>query len=192
MIVQLSDIALIKAGHPFRGKIPEASDGDALAVQIRDVSGDGNIVWDQVIRTTIIGRKNPDWLRSGQILFAARGQRNKAALVEGIPSQAVCAPHFFIIEVKDRSVIVPSFLAWQLNQAELQRYFTTAAQGTSQVSVNRAQLEEARIAIPKIEQQSTVVKLYRAAQAEKKLHIAFIKNREKQLAAISHQIISDG
>lgn len=191
MLLKLSDICTVKAGHPFRGKIPERSDGDALAVQIRDVSEDGDILWDQVIRTEIKGRKNPDWLQDGHVLFAARGQRNNAALVESPPSQAVCAPHFFLLEVKDESLIAPSFLAWHLNQADSQRYFAKAAQGSAQVNVTRAHLEAATIAVPPLEKQLTIVKLYRAAIAEKKLHMALIENRTKQLTAIAHQIMCD-
>lgn len=191
MLVQLSDIALVKAGHPFRGKIPEQLNGEALVVQIRDISSDGDILWDQVIRTEIKGRKNPDWLKPGQVLFAARGQNNTAALVDNVPSHAVCVPHFFIVEVKDESMIKPSFLAWQLNQADSQRYFAKAAQGTAQVNVTRAHLEEATIVIPPIDKQLTIVKLYQAAISEKKLHMALIENRTKQLKAFAHQIMND-
>ena len=191
MLIKLSEIALVKAGHPFRGKIPEQPDGEALAVQIRDISSDGDILWDQVIRTDIKGRKAPDWLRTGHVLFTARGQKNNAALVESVPSQAVCAPHFFLLEVIDESLIAPSFLAWQLNQADSQRYFAIAAQGTAQVNVTRAHLEATTITVPPMDKQLTIVKLYQAAIAEKKLHMAFIENRKKQLTAIAHQIMSE-
>ncbi|KZY65924.1 hypothetical protein A3735_07575 [Oleiphilus sp. HI0061] len=191
MRVKLSDICTVKAGHPFRGKIPEQPEGDALAVQIRDVSDDGDILWDQVIHTDIKGRKSPDWLRDGHVLFIARGQKNNAALVVNAPSKVVCAPHFFLLEVRDEAVIAPSFLAWQLNQADSQRYFAIAAQGTAQVNVTRAHLEATTITVPPMDKQVTIVKLYQAAIAEKKLHMAFIENRAKQLTAIAHEIMSE-
>lgn len=191
MLSKLSDIALVKAGHPFRGKIPVQPDGEALAVQIRDISDDGDILWNQVIRTEIKGRKSPDWLKPGHVLFAARGQNNIAALVENAPSQAVCAPHFFILEVKDKSLIDPAFLAWQLNQVDSQRYFAKAAQGSIQLSVNRSDLEAIPLAIPSLDKQRIIINLFQTAVAEKKLHMALIENRKKELTAIAHHIIRD-
>ena len=111
----LSDIATVTAGHPFRGSIPETENGEARVVQIRDLDENGQIEWDKLISTDIQGRKQPDWLQKGDILFSARGQRNIAALVDKQASNTVCAPHYFINRVIDKC-IEPAFLAWQLNQ----------------------------------------------------------------------------
>ena len=78
----LSNIASISAGHPFRGRIPESIEGDARVVQIRDINEYDQVIWNDLIHTNITGRKQPDWLQQGDILFSARGQRNRATLID--------------------------------------------------------------------------------------------------------------
>ena len=78
----LSDIAIVKAGHPFRGKIPEDKEGNAYAVQIRDIDNDGIIQWHQLIRTNITGRKIPDWLQKGDVLMLDTGSTLRGAFCD--------------------------------------------------------------------------------------------------------------
>jgi restriction endonuclease S subunit len=191
MITNLAEISHVKAGHPFRGRIPEDPRGEVLAVQIRDITTEGGVNWGSVIKTNVSGRKQPDFLKTGHVLFSARGQKNHAALVDDVPQAAVCAPHFFLLEVRDLRVIHPAFLAWQLNQEDSQRYFARAAQGSAQINVNRQDLENTPITLPSLERQLLIVELYKAANREKQLHMQLIENRHKELTTIAHQIMSD-
>ena len=184
----LSDIAIIKAGHPFRGKIPEYKDGNAYTVQIKDIDNDGYIHWQQLLRTNITGRKQPNWLQKGDVLFAARGARNKAAYVGSIDKQIVCAPHYYLIQVTDKSVL-PEFVAWQLNQRKAQRHFESSAEGSAQMSIRRAVLEETVIVIPSIEKQHAIVNFDNKVKNEKHLLTALIENREKQMQGIAKNIL---
>jgi len=79
--VQLSEIARIYPGHPFRGKIEEFEDSGVLVVQMRDVSPQGRINWSSCIQTALPGRKSPKYLSVGDILVAARGSHNYAVEV---------------------------------------------------------------------------------------------------------------
>ena len=184
----LSEIAIVKAGHPFRGKIPDNKDGNAQVVQIRDIDNDGNIHWDQVIRSNTTGRKTPDWLQKGDVLFAARGMRNTAGYVEEVAQPTVCAPHYFLIQVMDNHLL-PEFLAWQLNQNNAQRYFANSAEGSAQMSIRRAVLEATALVIPTIEKQYAIVRFDNKVKQEKLLLKALIRNREKQVQCIAKEIL---
>ena len=61
----VADLLHLKGGYPFRGSIEESVDGDALALQMKDVDPELGVSWSGVMRTTLTGRKKPDWLRSG-------------------------------------------------------------------------------------------------------------------------------
>ena len=184
----LSDIAIVKAGHPFRGKIPEDMDGNAYAVQIKDIDNDGIIQWHQLIRTSITGRKSPDWLQEGDVLFAARGGRNLAGFVGEIDRLTVCAPHYFLIQVTDTSVL-PEFLAWQLNQEAAQRYFANSAEGSAQTSIRRAVLEATPLFIPTLEKQHAIVGFDNKVKQEKRVLNALIENRTKQMQGIAKELL---
>ena len=190
MQVILSDIAIVKAGHPFRGTIPEHKEGDAHVVQIRDIDNDGFILWDQLIQTTITGRKSPDWLKAGDVLFAARGQRNIAACIDKVNTPTVCAAHYFLIQVQQPSTILPEFLAWQLNQEMAKRYFAQSAEGSAQVSIRRTVLESTPLTIPTTKEQQAIVALDYKAKQEKRVLNALISNREQQMKAIAKELLA--
>jgi restriction endonuclease S subunit len=185
----LTDIAIVKAGHPFRGKILEDTEASTYVVQIRDIDNDGYIHWQRLIRTNITGRKSPDWLKKGDVLFAARGARNAAAYVGDIDKPTVCAPHYFLIQVTDKSVL-PEFIAWQLNQENAQRYFANSAEGSSQMNIRRAVLEATPLVIPSIEKQKAIVGFDNKVKQEKRLLNDLIDNRAKQMQGIAKTLLS--
>ena len=189
MKVKLHEIAHIEAGHPFRGAIPEHKHGDCQVIQIRDIDTDGNINWDYVIYTQITGRKRPDWLRKGSIIFAARGARNLATCMPNLKRPIVCAQHFFRITLKDTHDALPEFIAWQLNQKPLQRYFRQSAEGSAQVSIRRAVLEQATIALPSLQKQLLLTRLAEKALKEKQLLTKLIDNRSLQINAIANDLL---
>jgi restriction endonuclease S subunit len=185
----LTDIAIVKAGHPFRGKILEDTEASTYVVQIRDIDNDGYIHWQRLIRTNITGRKSPDWLKKGDVLFAARGARNAAAYVGDIDKATVCAPHYFLIQLTDKSVL-PEFIAWQLNQENAQRYFANSAEGSAQMNIRRAVLEATPLVIPSIEKQKAIVGFDNKVKQEKRLLNDLIDNRAKQMQGIAKTLLS--
>lgn len=189
MKLKLSQIAHITAGHAFRGAIPERSDGNGYAIQIRDIDEDGQVDWDGIVRTDISGRKTPDWLQKGNIIFAARGPRNLASYIPALDRPVVCAPHFFRITLEPNDQVHPGFIAWQLNQGPVQRYFRQSAEGSAQVSIRRTLLEQTPLTLPPLEQQITVTKLAKKALQEKLLLTQLIKNRHRQLDAVTQNLL---
>ncbi|MGG6430749.1 restriction endonuclease subunit S, partial [Acetobacter ghanensis] len=96
--IDLATVAMISAGHPFRGRINPTEGVETVVVQMRDTSPSG-VNWTSCVRTEVASRREPDWLRPGDILFPARGNVSQAVLIdERIGSlQAVVAPHFFLL-----------------------------------------------------------------------------------------------
>ena len=190
MKILLHEIAVIEAGHPFRGAIPEHKTGDCQVIQVRDISEDGVIDWTKVVSSQITSRKQPQWLIEGNIIFAFRGPRNLATCIPSLDRQVVCAQHFFRVILKDANGILPEFVAWQLNQAPLQRYFRQSAEGSSQVSIRRAVLEQAIIILPPIEKQRQLVAMHRCVINEKQVLQQLIDNRQQQLEAVAIRELS--
>ncbi|PPC99387.1 MAG: hypothetical protein CTY31_10585 [Hyphomicrobium sp.] len=188
--MRLQDTAQIKPGHPFRGAIEALPDGDAAVVHIRDADPNKGIDWPALVRTELQGRKDPDWLRAGDILFAARGNRNFAACVGEPPVKAVCSPHFFVVRINPGSPATPEFVTWLLNQPEAQKYFAQSAEGTFITSIRRQVLEDIPLTLPPLPLQRTIIALHHAALREKELLEQLIANRQQQLNIISKQILN--
>lgn len=187
-VVPLREVAVSHPGYPFRGAVKESTSGDVAVVQIKNSDPDDGIDWPSVIRTNLTGRKRPDWLRSGDVLFTARGNRNSGILVEDPPDKAVCAPQFFLLRTNGDSLI-PEYLAWYINQAPAQRYFLQSAEGTFITSIRRAVLEALPIPVPHVERQRLIAKLADAARQEKRLTQQLIQNREQQLRLVARGLL---
>ncbi len=186
--VKLNDIAEIRAGHPFRGSVPEVPDGTVSVIQIKDVDWAGNVKWDGLAKTSLGGRKEPDWLKSGDVLFVARGAKIVSAYVEEVSVPCVCSQYFYLIRTKSNEVL-PEFVAWQINQQPAQSYLVRSAEGTAQVSVRRSMLEDLDIVIPPLDQQQKIVAIAKLALREREILESLVINRERELRLIAKQLL---
>lgn len=187
----LKQITTAAAGHPFRGKIPEKLGTGVYAVQMKDVSLRDGIQWAGCVQTELHGRR-ADWLKSGDILVAARGSHNYAILVDLEPLErdqnAVAAPHFFVLRIHSKSIL-PEYLVWLLNQTACQRYFEQNAEGTLTKSIRRSVLEETPIAIPPLARQASIVGLANTLKREQQALEKLIRNGEKLLSAVADDLL---
>lgn len=189
--MQLKDLANISAGHPFRGKIPEAPGSGIIAVQMKDTSAQSGVDWSDCVETEPLGRRD-DFLRVGDILVAARGNRNYAVLIDETlnttAKQAVAAPQFFIVRA-DTPQMLPEYLCWFLNQPPSQRYFELNAEGTLTKAIKRNALEEIPIAVPELAKQQAIVYLANTLQKELRLIEQLRRNGEQLLASIANDLV---
>lgn len=187
-VLAIEEAAVLTSGYPFRGSIEEAVDGDALAVQMKDVEPESGVRWEGVTRTALAGRKDPNWLRAGDVLFVSKGARFYAVCIDEPPSPAVCSPHFFHLQVVPRGPLLPAFLAWQINQPPFQRQLQQAAEGSSQLSIRRPVLESLTLSVPSLADQQRIVTLVELARQERRALHHLLHNREQQLHALAEDL----
>ena len=187
-LFSLGSIVDLRSGHPFRGSIDESAEGNALAVQMKDVDSEHGVNWTGVIRTSLVGRKQPDWLKVGDVLFVSKGVRFYAVCVDEPPSPAVCSPPFFHLRVPAHVPLLPAFLAWQINQPPFQRQLQQAAEGSSQLSIRRPVLESLTLSVPSLADQHRIVALSELARQERSALHQLIRNRELQLQALAEDL----
>lgn len=188
---QLKDIAIFRAGYPFRGRMPEASDGDAHVIQMKDVNPELGVAWEKLTRTELTGRKQPEWLKPGDILFVARGFRNFALYLDDLPGPTVLSPHFFHITLKPGAGVLPAFLAWQINQEPAQQQLRASAEGSNLPSIRRAVLEALPVMIPLLEKQEKIVALDRTWRREQAVLRALTKNMKQTMTGLAQQLLRE-
>lgn len=188
--MRLGDLVHIRAGHPFRGAVEAFPEGAVAVVQMKDILPGGGVDWSSAVRTELVGRKGPDWLSGGDLLFVSRGSRYFAVCVDSPPAPAVCGPHLFHLTVKARDQLMPEFLAWVVGQGPVQRQLQQAASGSLQLSVTRQALEALEIPLPPLATQRVVTGLAAAAARERAVLTALIHNRELQLEALASALAS--
>ncbi|MCJ2375552.1 restriction endonuclease subunit S [Vibrio sp. ZSDZ34] len=191
--VTLNDCVTIQAGYPFRGAIRAIPSGSVKAVQAKDISPLGELITDDLITTDLTGKRGADWLKQGDVLFSAKGSKHLASYVSKQLESTTCAPSLFLLRVKPQwqEKVNPQFLTWQLNQAPVQTYFKRSAEGSFQISIRKPVLAATPIALPDIETQNTIAKLYEASIKENALLHKLINNRQQQLNAIASDLIQN-
>lgn len=178
---ELGELAEIGAGHPFRSAFTAAADGPVAVVQLRDLRAGKSVDWPLLQRTHLVGRKPPDVLRDGDIIFASRGTRFAAAAIHQPPLPAVCSQHFFVLRPRLGVPVLPAYLAWVLNSPPAQRTFAQSAEGSSQLSVRKPVLAQLRVPLVPLERQHAIVQFVQAAQDEQRTLERLIANRRREV-----------
>jgi len=189
-IVSLKQVASLMAGHPFRESIQNALDGDVAVVQMKDVDSEKGVDTTNLYRVHLTGRKNPDYLRRGDILFVGRGYRIFAVLVDQDLENTVAGSHFFIIRVTpNKQEISPDYLAWYINNKKAQHYFTQHVAGTALPHVNRTTIENLPIIVPPLQVQQQMVKAHYCRLKEKALLERLIEKKKQFLDQLLEQTL---
>src|SRR5690606_17499945 len=91
-------------------------------------------------------------LKGGDVLFAAKGTKNFAAVYENHNAPAVASTSFFVLRLTEKKIL-PEYLAWFLNSHFTQTLLKAQAIGTSIPSISKQVLGDMEIAVPRIETQ---------------------------------------
>jgi restriction endonuclease S subunit len=147
-------------------------------VQMKDVDPENGLQKDRLYHINLTGRKKPDYLRQGDILFVGRGYRIFAVLVDEDLKQTVASPHFFILRIKSERLIRPDYLAWYINHTRAQRYFSKHVAGTALPHINRQTLEDLPVILPPLQVQERIVNAHRCRLKEKALLETLIEKKK--------------
>ncbi len=191
---KLSRLSTIAIGYPFRGRIHDTEDPDAIVVQMSNVSVGQGVEWSSCTRTTLPGKRDPDWLQPNDILFAARADPPYAVLISEQlleqPLKAVAAPYFYIIRLPQTTQVTPAFLAWYLNSLPAQRYFLSHSEGSVTRSIKRKILEHTPIAVPPLPRQHTISALVDTIRQQQHIAQQLISQGELLLDALASDLES--
>ena len=119
-------------------------------------------------------------LRVGDVLFAAKGTKNFAAVYVEHNLPAVASTSFFVIRLLG-SDLLPEYLAWFLNNPSTQASLKAKAMGTSIPSISKQVLEDLEITIPSIDKQKSVVLISKLRLQEKKIQMKLESLRDKKI-----------
>jgi restriction endonuclease S subunit len=176
--MNLKNLVILMAGHPLRGSIYDTPGGTVAVVQMKDVDPERGINKYQCYRANLTGRKNPDYLMLGDILFVGRGYRIFAVLVDEDLKQTVASPHFFILRVNPQSPVRSDYLVWYINHTRAQRYFSKHVAGTALPHINRQTLEELPVILPPVQVQEQIVYAHRCRLKEKAILERLIETKK--------------
>ncbi len=163
-----------------------SDDGEIVYLQSKHFDENGQL--QAVLHPDLKARGIADkhLLKGGDVLFAAKGTKNFAAVFENHNLPAVASTSFFVIRLTDKQLL-PQFLAWILNSHSTQTLLKGQAIGTSIPSISKQVLSNLKIPLPSVDAQKAILQITRLHEKEKSLKQEIDWLREKQ---IQQQIIN--
>ncbi|MCI0338046.1 MAG: restriction endonuclease subunit S [Acidobacteria bacterium] len=178
----LKDIARIRSGYLFRGKIEPDSNGQYQVIQIGDISTDASLVYGSLTRISLPDVKPSQIVETGDVLFISRGLRKQAVAITERLDSAIATSQIFVLRPDER--LLPEYLAWYINQRPAQRYIEEHATGTNVSLINMEALSRMPVQAPSLETQRRIVQIYDLSLREKEL-MELIRHKRRALTEMS-------
>jgi hypothetical protein len=96
-------------------------------------------------------------IHGGDVLFMSRGTRNLGWAIEALPEPALAPVSFYVLRPHKR--VLPSYLAWFLNQGQAQTVIDQIRTGAGTPIVQRKDFEQLEVVVPGLETQQRIVEL---------------------------------
>lgn len=195
---KLSDLADIKSGYTFRGKVEEVLEGTAYIVQpkefryTKEVKIQDNIEAEDLPQIAWEGRPSA-FIDQECVLLPIRGEYREVLYVSeseldnGLP--IIASAQFAVIYPK--STVSVAYLCWVLGQADCQNYLSQAGEGSVIKTLKLSDIADMPIYLPVKTVQEQLVGLHQCWQKERKLTQQLLDNREQMLKGIYHQILKE-
>lgn len=167
---KIKQIAEIRTGYQFRGKIEPDPESFYRVIQIRDFDEKENLRKQSLTQINLVGDVEKHFVNQDDVLFLSRGHKNYAVLLTDMFDNTVAASYFFVLRIKSE-VILPEYVAWYINQPAAQKYiYNHARRGSHMPVVPLSEFENLNIDIPDFETQKKIAEFNRLLERESKLH----------------------
>ena len=187
MTRRFGDIADIRIGYQFRGRVETDPAGNVRVIQIKDID-DQRRIHIAELATVKLERPEPYLTQEGDVLFLGRGHRLYSTVVPKTASTTIATGYFFILTPKTGGVL-PEYLAWCTNQADFHESLRPYLRGSHMPMVSKSDLQELQIPVPRLEVQRRILDLNRLLEDERRLAKTIQEKRAMLVQAVSRKLI---
>jgi restriction endonuclease S subunit len=171
----LRDMATIRSGRLFRGKIEPDPTGDHQVIQIGDIDVDRKLFSKDLTRIRLPDIKPSQLVQKGDVLFISRGLRKRAVTITEELNNVITTSQIFIL--RPHEMLLPEYLAWYLNQLPAQRYLEEHSSGTNVSLINMEAFGKLPVRTPKLDIQQKIVQIYELSVRERELTELILQKR---------------
>ena len=185
-MAKLADIATVRNGFAFRGRIEHDDDGDTRVLQASDLVQYPAVKAEQLICVSLGNKASRYRLCTDDIVFSARGQRQIAYQPnyepdnEAGPRLPIITASGLIMITANQKKVLPAYLHWMLNTKPVQHRISQFTEGTNLTFISEKNLADVEIPLPALAKQKKIAQLI-------ELHSRRVKVREA-LAKLDEQI----
>lgn len=185
---RLRDIAEVRSGYQFRGKVSADEDANVAVIQIKDINDRFNVRIDDLVPVKV-DKPEPYLVSQGDVLFLSRGHRQYAAVISEPVLDTIATGYFFILCPKTKFVR-PEFLAWSINQPDFQETLRPFVRGTHMPLVSKSDFQDLLITLPPLAVQEQILQLQKLFDRERELTSALQHKRGELVQAISRLLLT--
>jgi restriction endonuclease S subunit len=172
----------IHSGFSFRNKIEHIPEGNISVIQVKDLEKNYTSIGTGLTRICARNMHSKFFLRTGDVLFLAKGANNFAISYAPILENVIPTSAFFILR-PDSQQVLPGYLAWYINQPPVQRYLKTNAVGTYISNVNKGTIEKIILQVPEIDVQKKIITIDQFQKRENSLLHEMMVRRNELISA---------
>ena len=188
--LKFKDITKRFIPYSFRSRIEENTTG-VKVIQMKDVSVNG-IDWNGVVKTEFTGKKEPEFLRNGDLLILSRGLKQLTITFEeeAEGSKSICSNMFYHYRVCNDSV-TPDYLTFVLNNNQSIRHIIDKKAASGSATSNsfpREAIESLLIPIPPINEQNSIVALQANIKRQNQCYQQLINSNQAMLTSIASKL----
>lgn len=144
----LGEIADIKTGYVFRGRVQEDPAGNVRVIQNKDMAA-GQVNLEGVATVSVPDRGTLGRVQRGDILLRSRGTAPDVALVGQEPEKdTILASPLMRIRITDPAVADPGYVAWLLGQEAAQEYLRGSSRGSTLPVITKSEVEKLPLVLP--------------------------------------------
>lgn len=160
----LTEIANIRTGVSFRGKLTNDSSGDVLLLDSRAVV-EGAVVADKLVRQRLTAPLGRNAITDRAVLICSKGPRNYAIVAPRREEMIVATNYFLIVDVRDERVD-SEYLAAFLNLASTQDELRARTVGSLIKNLSKQAVASLPVKLPSRGVQARVVENARYMREE--------------------------
>ena len=176
--------------YSFRSRIEEAEDG-VRVIQPKDVK-DEQIQWKSVVTTELTGKKEPEYLKNGDILILSRGLKQQVFVFqnEHDEKKTICSNVYDHYRVNNED-INPHYLVFVLNHNNgIKNQIEVGSRASIGVKIYAKQtIEELKIPVPSRKEQDTIVALHNNIKQQQQCYQKLMDSNQAMLSSIASQLI---
>ncbi len=160
----LINIASIQTGVFLKPQ----SEGEILYMQVKHFDNEFRLLHSVRADLKEYSINQRHILAPGDILFAAKGSNNFAAVYREEYPKAVASTSFLVIKINNKNVL-PEYIAWYINQQNSMEWLKSFARGTSIPSISKSVLEDLEISLPELNVQKAILQIDELRLKEKNI-----------------------
>ena len=185
-MIKIKDIADIRLGYAFRGKIEDSPQGTVRVIQPKDVP-----LFDVDTLTCISAEdiKTSGFLKKDDVLVTNRG--SVKAFVFKAGDKIIASHGFFILTIKDKSIL-PDFVELYINSSSGQQSIKKVLEAMTIPALTRGLLENIEIPRLDLKTQKKLISIWQLQQKEIALTNQLIELKEKRFNQILKGALKNG